>query len=260
MYLIDTHTHIYDEAFDSDIDEVIQRCLDSGIKQVILPGIDTSCYQSLMALANKYPDFAHPCIGLHPTSVDANWKEELQHVVDNLDTNTHYAIGEIGLDGHWSKEFMNEQKQAFIFQIELAVKNNLPIIVHLRDASEELYEVLDSLSPDLLKELRGVFHAFSGSYETYRRIKQYGNFLFGIGGVVTYKKAGLAETLTKVPLEDLILETDAPWLTPVPHRGRRNEPSYIVHIAERIATIKECEIEDVARITTANAKTLFNLS
>lgn len=257
--LIDTHSHLYDEEFDKDIDEVISRAISANVKKCILPGIDSTYFDRIIKFSQKYPEFAYPAIGLHPTSVAKNWKEELDFVKNNIDKYKFYAIGEIGLDGYWSKEFMEEQKNVFKEQIILSVEKNLPIIIHLREANEELFEVFNSLDTETQNNMRGVFHAYSGSFETYERIKKYGNFKFGIGGVLTYKNASIAKALEHIKLEDMLLETDCPWLTPVPHRGKRNESSYIPIIANKIAEIKNCSIDDIASATSNNAIKLFKI-
>src|SRR5574344_201773 len=253
MTFIDTHTHPYDEAFDADREEVLQRALDAGVTKWVFPAIDSTCYQRQLECFNNHPNNAFMTIGLHPTSVAANWKEELKFVEEKLKLsfNTHnpdsaiscnprfYAIGESGLDGYWSKEFMREQMEVFSAQVDMAAEYNLPIIIHERSATDEMFQV------------------FSGSAETFERIQKYGDFKVGIGGVVTYKNAGVAKTLVNIPLASVILETDSPWLTPVPHRGKRNESSYIPFIAAKISEIKSCSIETVAAQTTKNAEELF---
>ena len=258
---IDTHTHLYDEAFDSDLNETIDRIKEAGVSKVVFPGIDRDNFDRQSRVAALYPGFVYEAIGLHPTSVGANWRDELEFVREKLTERNgngtdggYMAVGEIGIDGYWSKEFIEEQKIVFKEQIMLAKEYRLPIIVHVRDAIEQVFEVLEDLGYD---DIRGVFHAFSGSYETYCRLKKYGDIKIGIGGVVTYKNAGVAKVIEKVPLTDILLETDAPWLTPVPYRGKRNESTYIPVIAEKIAQIKGCSLEDVARVTTSNAEKLF---
>ncbi len=281
---IDTHAHLYDEAFSSDFEDVIERVKNAGIEYCIFPAIDIENYGNQTSAAQRCRGFVFEAMGLHPTSVGANWREELAFVEKRLSerngderpverdeevagdekrvcksagmSNRYIAIGEIGIDGYWSKEFIEEQKFVFKEQLLLAQKYDLPVIVHVRDGIEEVFEVLDSLGG---VKIRGVFHAFSGSYETYERLKKYGNIKIGIGGVVTYKNAGIAKVLERVPLEDILLETDSPYLTPVPYRGKRNDSSYIPVIAEKIAQIKGCTLEEVAAVTTASAKQMFGL-
>lgn len=256
LEFIDTHSHIYDEAFSSDFHEVIQRAKEAGVSSLVLPAIDISSYQAMMDCAATLGEYAHPCIGLHPTSVSHNWEEELSFVKDRIKDHPFSAIGEIGIDLYWSKEFMEQQKRVFAEQIEIAAKHSLPIIVHSREATAEIFSVLEETKG---LQLKGTFHAFSGSYETYKRILTYGDFKVGIGGVLTYKNAGIASVLEKMSLSDIILETDCPWLTPVPHRGKRNESSYILFVADMISRIKNISLQDVAQTTTASARKLFNI-
>ncbi len=275
---IDTHTHLYDEAFDPDFDEAVARIKEAGVGCCIFPAIDIENYERQTAAANRCKGFVYEAMGLHPTSVGANWREELKFVKERLAErngvvpgengnevggeetvgkgNGYIAIGEIGIDGYWSKEFIEEQKFVFKEQLLMADRYGLPVIVHVRDGIEEVFEVLDSL--DNIK-IKGVFHAFSGSFETYERLKKYGNIKIGIGGVVTYKNVGIAKVIERVPLEDILLETDSPYLTPVPYRGKRNSSEYIPVIAEKIAQIKGRSIDEVAAVTTASARELFGI-
>lgn len=253
---IDTHIHLYDAEFEKDLSGVMERAAALGISRFILPAIDKSCHGQMMEFARHFPGKAFPAIGLHPTSVKEDWEEELSFVFDNIDSDKFYAVGEIGLDGYWSKEFINEQATVFEKQIELAVSRNLPVIIHARSASEEIFKVLERTKH---LGVSGVFHAFSGSYESFQRISNLGNFKIGIGGVITFKNASLAKVAEKIDLSNIILETDAPWLAPVPFRGKRNEPSYISLIAQKLAEVKGCSIEEVAERTTENAVKLFKL-
>jgi len=253
--LIDTHCHLYDEAFRPDFDAVLDRARAAGVACCVMPGIDRSCHDDLLAVADALPGFAFPCIGLHPTSVGENWREELAFVRDHLADRRFYAIGEIGLDEYWSKDFLKEQIRVLEEQISLAAETGLPVIIHLREATEDFFRVLEDLRG---VSFRGVMHAYSGSYETYRRLLAFADFKFGIGGVVTYKNAGIARALDQMSLDDIVLETDCPWLTPVPYRGKRNEPSYVALAAEKIAGIKAVPLEEVAVKTTDNARKLFN--
>ncbi|MFA6713214.1 MAG: TatD family hydrolase [Bacteroidales bacterium] len=256
LEFIDTHTHLYDDDFTPDFDQVIKRAQSAGVIKCIMPGIDISNHNKMMSCTNHLKNFAFPCIGLHPTSVGENWEDELDFVKENIIKGKFYAVGEIGIDEYWSKEFISQQKEVFKQQIILAEKYDLPIIIHSREATEDIFDVLEKFKD---KNIKGVFHAYSGSYETYEKIKKYGDFKIGIGGVVTYKNAGIASVLKKIPLEEIVLETDSPWLTPVPYRGKRNESSYICIIAEKIAQIKEIPIEEVSLTTTLTAKKLFNI-
>ena len=210
----------------------------------------------MLAVADALPDFAFPCIGLHPTSVGENWQEELDFVKTHLGDRRWYAVGEIGLDEYWSKEYVKEQMRVLEEQIVLASRADLPVIIHLREATDDFFRVLEDLRG---VEFRGVMHAYSGSYETYRRLLTYADFKFGIGGVVTYKNAGIAAAMEKMSLQDVVLETDCPWLTPVPFRGKRNEPAHVRLVAEKIAQIKHLPLEEVAAVTTAQARALFKL-
>ncbi len=256
MELIDTHSHIYDEAFREDFADVLGRAREAGVVACVMPGIDRSCYDDLCAKADQLPGFAYPCIGLHPTSVGENWQEELDFVKQHLQDRPWRAVGEIGLDEYWSKDFVKEQMRVLEEQIVLAAEAGLPVIIHLREATDDFLRVLEDLRG---VSFRGSMHAWSGSYEMYRRLLTYADFRFGIGGVVTYKNAGVAAALEKMSMQDIVLETDCPWLTPVPYRGRRNEPSYVRLIAEKVAQIKGLALEEVAAATTENARRLFNL-
>ena len=254
--IVDTHCHLYDEAFRPDFDDVLARAREAGLEACVMPGIDRSCHESLVAMADALPGFAFPCIGLHPTSVSETWEEELAFVKEHFADRRWYAVGEIGLDEYWSKEFVKEQIRVLEEQIVLAAEAGLPVIIHLREATDDFFRVLEDLRG---VDFRGVMHAFSGSYETYRRLLTYADFRFGIGGVVTYKNAGVALAVEKMSLDDIVTETDCPWLTPVPFRGKRNEPSYVRLVVEKIAQIKQLPYEDVAASTTRNARRLFNL-
>lgn len=256
LELIDTHSHIYDEAFREDFDAVLARARVAGVVSCVMPGIDRSCHDALNAVADSLPDFAFPCIGLHPTSVGENWEEELGFVKAHLHDRKFCAVGEIGLDEYWSKDFVKEQMRVLEEQIVLASESDLPVIIHLREATDDFFRVLEDLRG---VDFRGTMHAYSGSYETYRRLLGYADFRFGIGGVVTYKNAGVASALEKMSLDDVVLETDCPWLTPVPYRGKRNEPSYVRLVAEKIAQIKGLALEEVAAVTSASARRLFKI-
>lgn len=256
MEFVDTHAHLYDEAFDGDFEATIERIKGSGVIKCIFPAIDSTSFSRQISAGERCGDFVVHAMGLHPTSVGANWKDELDFALASIGKTRCVAVGEIGIDGYWSKEFLEQQKEVFRVQLEEAYNRGLPVIIHAREATEEIFQVLDSLGKRVPS---GVFHAFSGSYETYERIIRYGNFMVGIGGVVTYKNAGVAKSVERIPLERIVLETDSPYLTPVPFRGKRNESSYLVYIAEKISQIKGCTLEEVASITTANAKKMFGL-
>ena len=255
--LIDTHVHLYDSDFETDITDVVADAKGNGVSKVILPAIDSNYYERMTELSLAFKGFAYPCLGLHPTSVKDNWRDELEFVFDNIDKHKFIAIGEIGLDGYWSKEHFSQQIIVFEEQLRLAAERDLPVIIHSRESTEEIFKVLER---NRALALRGVFHAFSGSYQTYKRIVRAGNFKIGVGGVVTYKNSKLPEILERVSTEDIILETDAPWLTPVPYRGKRNQPAFVKIIAQKVAEIKRCSLEEICSVTSSNAKNFFNLS
>ena len=254
--MIDTHSHIYDEAYREDFEAVVERAREAGVEKIVTPGIDSSCHDAMVAVAEALPQFAYPAIGLHPTEIRENWRDELQFVFDHFDDRPWVAIGEIGMDLYWSREYLEEQKEVFCAQLDLAFEKNLPVIIHARDAHEEIFECLKKVA----KPLRGVFHAFTGSWETYQRIKAAGDYKIGIGGVVTFKNAHIATALERIPLEDVLLETDSPYLTPVPHRGQRNESAYVRFVAEKIAQLKGVDLGVVDAVTTKNAEILFQFS
>ena len=255
MY-IDTHSHLYDEAFAGEEDLAVKRAVEAGVTKMILPDIDSATRESMFDLAQRNPDHLFPCLGLHPTSIGNNWKEELDAVISQVENRKIWAIGEIGIDCYWSKEFLKEQQEAFRTQLELASKLSLPVIIHSRESTEIIINILKECRH---LALRGVMHAYSGSAETYRELQKIGDWYIGIGGVLTYKKASIAETIKEIPLERIVLETDSPYLTPVPHRGKRNESAYIPHIAGFMAARKEVSIEEVAATTTKNAEILFGI-
>ena len=255
MHFIDTHTHIYDEAFAGEEDLAVARAVEAGISKMILPDIDSQTREAMLALADRHEGTLFPCIGLHPTSVDAGWQNEMLQIENHLGRKI-YAIGEIGMDCYWSKEFLQEQEEVLRIQLEIASRMNLPVIIHSRESTELIIKILKDCAH---LGLRGVFHAFSGSVETFRELSRTGDWYIGIGGVLTYKKASIAETVKQIPLERILLETDSPYLTPVPFRGKRNESSYIPHIAGRLAELCGTSLEEVAHTTTENAQKLFGI-
>ena len=255
MQIIDTHTHLYLNQFKKDIDDVIARAKEIGIKKFIFPAIDSSHFDSMHNLKNKYPDEIYLMSGLHPTDVKENYKDELDFVVNTLKTNDYIAIGEIGIDLYWDKSFLNEQQEAFTFQIRLAIKHDLPIVIHCREAFDEIFEILDKENCD---KLRGVFHCFTGTLAQAKRAIDLG-FVLGIGGVVTFKNGGIDKFLNQIDLKHLVLETDSPYLAPVPFRGKRNESSYIIHVIEKLSEIYGLSKEEIADITTKNAEKVFAL-
>ena len=261
--LIDTHSHIYDEAFDEDRKDVVERARAVGVERVVLPAIDGESNERLFDMCREFGDYVVPLMGLHPTSVNDNphWREELAEVGRLLAEPPQgiarfYGVGEIGLDLYWSRDWQAEQEEAFRAQLELALSHNLPIVVHTRDAWEEMATVIEEYRE---KGLKGIFHAYSSDIAMYERLRECGDFLFGIGGVVTFKKSALAEVVKSMRLEDLVVETDAPYLTPTPHRGTRNESAYVRFVAKKIAELQCVDYERVAEQTTANAKRIFNL-
>ena len=256
MILTDTHTHLYSEQFKEDIDEVVQKAINLGISRFFLPNIDSGYTAALLALAKKYPDNMFPMMGLHPCSVKADYQQELTHVEKMLSEHQVVAIGEIGIDLYWDKTFFKEQQVAFRHQIRLAKANNLPFVIHCRDAFDEIFEILDEENDE---NMRGIFHCFTGTLEQAEKIIAYGGFKLGIGGVVTFKNAGLDQVVEQINLEHLVLETDAPNLAPVPYRGKRNESAYIIEIATKVANLKQVSLEEVAKITTSNSKTVFGV-
>ena len=255
MEFTDTHAHLYDEAFISEEDQAVERAVQAGVTRMILPDIDSQTREAMFSLADRHEGKLFPCLGLHPTSIGADWEKELAALEGWLSRKI-YAIGEIGMDCYWSKEFIREQQEALRIQLELADRLDLPVIIHSRESTELIINVLKECRH---LNLRGVFHAYSGSIETYRQIERLGDWYIGIGGVLTYKKASIAETVKEIPLDRILLETDCPYLTPVPFRGKRNESSYIPHIAARLSEILGKGIEEIAETTTANAEKLFRI-
>jgi TatD DNase family protein len=253
--LIDTHSHIYSTDFIQDLDEVIQRAYSNDVRKIILPNIDSSSVKNLLNLADTYPHICFPLMGLHPTSVNHDYQEELQVVEYWLKKRSFYGIGEIGIDLYWDKSFLEEQTEAFRFQLDLARQYKLPVVIHVRDSFDEVYQVLLEVKDE---NLTGVFHSFSGTVEQARLITDLG-FKIGVGGVVTFKKSGMDQVIQLIDPSHLILETDSPYLTPVPFRGKRNESSYLVYIAQKIADLHQMAVGDIAKITTENARILFGI-
>lgn len=256
MYFIDTHTHLYSSEFDTDRTEMVENAIKAGVKKLLLPNIDVASIDPMYELCKQFPANCFPMMGLHPGYVTENWEQDLVIIRKALDENKHIAVGEIGMDLYWDKTFIEEQKMAFRIQIEWAKEFNLPIVIHARDAFDEIFEILDDLND---ATLTGVFHCFTGTDEQAQKIQSYGGFYFGIGGVLTYKKSDLPLVLVDIPLEQILLETDAPYLPPTPHRGKRNESKFLLHVAEKVAEVKNCSLVDVARITSENAQQLFRI-
>lgn len=255
MILIDTHCHLYSEEFAAEIENVIQRAERAGVQQFYLPAIDSTATDAMLQLEARFPGKCIAMMGLHPCYVKENYKAELKLVEEWLAKRTFAAVGEIGLDHYWDKTHVKEQEAAFRVQIEWSIQYHLPIVIHTRNAMQETINIVKEYVP---KGVRGIFHCFGGSVESAEQIINAG-FYLGIGGVVTYPKAGLQETLQHIGLEHLVLETDAPYLTPVPFRGKRNESSYLEYVVNKIAEIKKVSVEEVAAVTTANAQKIFGV-
>ncbi len=261
MNYIDTHSHLSDEAFVNDIEDVIQRAKEEGVEHILMPDIGIEGREELMALCAAHSDILHPMIGVHPTTINDNngdWRGEIDAIKELLRSGheKYCAIGEIGLDYYWSREFVSEQREAFIAQCELAIEYNLPVNIHTRDAWEDMCATLELFKG---RGLRGVMHAFCDTAESFRRIDACGDFMFSFGGVITYKKALAATVISEIPLEKILLETDAPYLTPTPHRGKRNEPAYVQHTCAKIAELLGTTPEAVAEASTRNATKMFQL-
>lgn len=255
--LIDTHAHLYRKDFIEDFDEIVARAKANKIQKVLLPNIDEESINRMHWLVDNDSEFFVPMMGIHPCYVKENWEEQIQLVEQHLTSGRKYcAVGEIGIDLYWDKTLFSEQQKAFRAQIRLAVKYNLPIVIHARDSFNEIFEILDE---ENCPELTGVFHCFTGTIEQANKVIAYGGFKMGVGGVLTFKNSGLDSVIANVPLEYLILETDCPYLPPVPFRGKRNESSYLVYIAEKLAEVKNCSLNEIANVTSQNASELFNL-
>lgn len=254
MILIDTHTHLYSSQFDEDRTKMIQNCIEKGITQLFLPNIDSESINGMMALVKEFPNNCFAMMGLHPCSVKENYKEELALVEEWLNKLDFCAIGEIGIDLFWDKSTLAIQQDAFRTQINWAKERNLPFVIHCREAFDEIFEIMDELNDD---KMRGIFHCFTGNLEQANHIINYGGFKLGIGGVVTFKNAGLDKVVEQIDLKHLVLETDSPYLAPMPYRGKRNESSYLINIAKKVSEIHQIPLEEVAKITTANSKEVF---
>jgi TatD DNase family protein len=255
MILTDTHTHLYSEKFDEDRLEMMNRAKKAGISRFFVPAIDASYTNRMLQLEKDFPKDVFLMMGVHPTSIKENFKEELAHVKEMLSKRSFVAIGEIGIDLYWDKTFLKEQQEAFITQIRWAKQYNLPIVIHCRDAFDEIFEILDK---EKGTDLRGIFHCFTGNMEQAKQAIGY-NMKLGIGGVVTFKNGKIDTFLQEIPLENIVLETDAPYLAPTPYRGKRNESAYVTLIAQKLADIYQIDIETVANITTQNSKAVFGI-
>lgn len=254
MY-IDTHTHLFLPEFDSDRDNVIKRAFNSGVLKMFLPNIDSRSITPLLDIAGSYPENLYPMMGLHPNSVKDNYREELQVVEEWLDKGKFYAIGETGIDLYWDKSHLKEQQDSFIQHIRFASIYSLPLVIHSRESFDEIFQILNQ---ELTGEVTGIFHSFTGSFEQAKEIFNYG-FKIGIGGIVTFKNSGLDHVVAKTGADQIVLETDSPYLAPVPERGKRNEPSYLLYTAKRIADILGMQMLEIERITTRNALDVYKL-
>ena len=252
--MIDTHSHIYSDDFDADRAEVIRRAQEIGVKHIILPNCDSGTLPQMLALEAAYPGYCHAAIGLHPTSVKEDYIKELALIKLELERRDYLAIGEIGIDLYWDKTLLAEQTIAFKQQVEWALEYHLPVIIHVRDSFRES---MNALLPYKNSGLKGVFHSFTGTLEEALEIIAFGGFRLGINGIVTFKNSGLAAVVEKIELKHLLLETDSPYLTPTPYRGKRNESSYVSLVCEKLAAIYQVSVQEIDNVTTNNALELF---
>jgi TatD DNase family protein len=253
MKLIDTHSNLYLREFYYDRDAVVKRALSDGINRLLLPNIDSESISGMMQMCRSYPEICRPMMGLHPGSVKENFREELKIIEDWLGREEFIAIGEIGIDLYWDKSFKEQQTEAFEIQIQWAKQKKLPVVIHARESFMEIFNILDR---NVDVSLTGVFHSFTGNEDVVKKINEYG-FYFGINGIVTFKNSGLVNSVKSIPVEKILLETDSPYLSPVPKRGMRNESSFLKYIAERVAQIYGLSIEELTQIATSNAEKLF---
>lgn len=252
---VDTHTHLFTTEFDTDRAEAVQRALDANVSALCLPAINEESLGQLLSMCDAFPGVCYPMIGLHPTELGEDYNFVLDRMYNMLRTDDRFvAIGEVGLDFYWDDTKKNEQKDAFCRQIEWALEMDLPLAIHSRSAFDDLYAIMDNYRG---RGLRGVFHCFSGSDDEARKLLSFDGFYLGIGGVVTYKKCTLSDVLESVPLERIVLETDSPYLAPVPKRGKRNESAYVPYVADFLSGVYNCPLEEIATVTTANARKLF---
>ncbi len=257
-YFIDTHAHLFWESFDNDRQEVIRRAMENNVRKIILPNVDQQSIDLLKKTVALAPDNLFPLIGLHPSSVKDDYQEILKVIEQELTENKYYGIGEIGIDLYWpeNRKFRQQQEQAFRLQLQMAKELNLPVVIHTRDSFDITYQIVKEENSD---RLRGIFHCFTGTSEQALAIADLGDFYIGIGGVITFKNSKLGERIKDIPLDYMVLETDSPFLTPHPHRGKRNESAYIPLIAQKLAEVKNTSVEEVATITTRNAEKLFGI-
>ena len=253
--MIDTHAHIYLQQFEDDLDIVLGRAQKEGVEQILMPNIDSSTIERMHEVEERWPDLCKSMMGLHPCSVDDGFEKQIRTIEEKLDNGQYVAVGEIGTDLYWDKTWWQQQQQAFIQQVLLAEKHNLPVVIHCRDSIDETIALLEKMP---VTNHKGVFHCFTGSKSQGQRIIEMGYYL-GIGGVGTFKNTDLRETLSSLGLSRLVLETDSPYLAPTPYRGKRNEPSYVKHVAEMLSGVFQCTINEVQHSTTKNAKDLFSL-
>jgi len=252
--LVDTHSHLYLPQFDEDRTAMLGRAKAAGVEKILLPNIDLDSIGPMHSLCDEHADLCIPMMGLHPCDVKANFIEVLQSMRAQFGLRNYIAVGEIGIDLYWDKTSLPQQIEAFEIQIEWAKELNLPIVIHAREAFDEIFEVLDRKHDE---RLRGVFHCFTGSLEQARKVMSYSQFIMGIGGVLTYEKSGLAEVVRDIPLEYLVLETDSPFLSPKPYRGKRNESAYVKFVAEKLAAVHGTDLQTIARLTSENAEKMF---
>lgn len=254
MIFTDTHTHLYSAEFDTDRKQLIQKALDGGIKRLFMPNISKESIEAMLEVEKQFPENCFPMMGLHPCSVAEDVEEQLQAVEAWLEKRTFTAIGEIGIDLYWDKTFFKQQQDAFRRQIRLAKKYRLPYVIHSRNAFDETMEIVNEFKGEGIK---AIFHCFSGNIQQAQQVIEAGDFMLGIGGVVTFKNSGLDKVVEAIDLRYLVLETDAPYLAPAPHRGKRNEPDYLLLVAKKIAELKNISVEEVASVTTENSKHVF---
>tara|TARA_R110002012_G_scaffold288306_1_gene480975 strand:+ start:17 stop:784 length:768 start_codon:yes stop_codon:yes gene_type:complete len=255
MILTDTHTHLYSEAFEEDQDAMIKRALEANVKRFFVPAIDSTYTAAMLELQKKYPEHVFLMSALHPTHVKENFKDELEHVEELLKNHTYVAVGEIGIDLYWDKTTLGIQQEAFKYQIQLAKQHRLPIVIHCRDAFDEVFDVLES---EKGHDLYGIFHCFTGDIEQAKKAISY-NMKLGIGGVVTFKNGKIDQFLNQIDIKHIVLETDAPYLAPKPFRGKRNETAYITKVVDKLAEIYNLSVEEIASITTENSKAVFKI-
>ena len=255
MILTDTHIHLYSEDYEDDRDELIENAFKQNIERFFLPAIDSETTQAMYDLEARYPENVFLMMGLHPTHVQENFEEELKHVEEQFGQRRFYAVGEIGIDLHWDKSTLEIQQEAFRRQIKLAKKHKLPIVIHCRKAFDEIFEILEEEKSD---DLFGIFHCFTGNLEQAKKALSY-NLKLGIGGVVTFKNGKIDKFLNEIPLKEIVLETDGPYLSPSPFRGKRNQPEYLLKVAEKIAEIYQKPLAEIAEVTTQNSKDIFGI-